>query len=91
MRLISANFYVFLCILPLLCQATLTPKSKRKQVEVKEEKTKIGPQNYTVFDRNLIVENPPAKDILLNHQAYFENTKKRKFKGLVLGYVTPVG
>lgn len=83
----SRKVYVLISILPLLCTATLTPKSKRT---VKVEKIKSGPQNYTVFDRNLVSEDVTAKDVLLNHQAYFANTEKHNFNGLVLAYVTPV-
>lgn len=82
--------YVLISVLPLFSIATLTPKSRRKEVHVKTEKIKSGPQNYTVFDRNLIIENPAAKDIILNNQAYYADTGKRNFHGLVLGYVTPV-
>lgn len=86
----SSNIYILLCILPLFCIATLTPKSKNREVKIKPEKVKSGPQNYSVFDRNLIVENPTAKEVVLNHQAYYADTKKRNFDGFVLGYVTPV-
>lgn len=44
----------------------------------------------SVFDRNLVSENPSAKDILNNHQAYSSDTSKRSAEGMVLGYVTPV-
>lgn len=92
MRLIRTNLYFLLCVLPLLSIATLTPKTKRKiEVTVKAETAKVGPQNYSIFDRNLIVENPTAKEIILNHQAYFADTQKYYFNGLVLAYVTPVG
>lgn len=84
------NAYTLLLILPLFCIATLTPKSKNREVKIKPEKVKSGPQNYSVFDRNLIVENPTAKEIVLNHQAYYADIEKRNFDGLVLGYVTPV-
>lgn len=90
MLLIQCVIYVLLSVLPSLCTATLTPKSKKKEVHIKADKIKTGPQNYTVFDRNLIIENPTAKDIITNHQAYYADTEKRNFDGLVLGYVTPV-
>lgn len=78
--------------LPLLTVATLTPKSPRgaKEAKTKPDKFKSGPQSYSVFDRNLIVEKPTAKDILTNCRAYSSNTNMYNFDGLSLGYVTPV-
>lgn len=91
MRPIYSNFYILLYILQAFCcLATLTPKSKRKEVNIKAETIKKGPQNYSVFDRNLIIENPTAKEIIVNNQAYYADTEKHNFNGLVLGYVTPV-
>lgn len=51
---------------------------------------RLGPVAESVFDRNLVSENPSAKDILNNHQAYSSDTSKRSAEGMVLGYVTPV-
>lgn len=50
-----------------------------------------GPVDQSVFDRNLVVTNPKAKDIIREHKAYNSNgTKTRNFNGTVLAYVTPV-
>lgn len=72
--------------------ATLTPKSPRgnKENKNKVDKVRLGPQNYTVFDKNFVTEAPTAKDILTNYQAFFRETDEYRFDGLVLGYVTPV-
>lgn len=72
--------------------ATLTPKSPRGNKENinKLDKVRLGPQNYTVFDKNFVTEAATAKDILGNYQAFFRETDEYNFDGLVLGYVTPV-
>lgn len=72
--------------------ATLTPKSPKtsKEPKSKLENVRLGPQSYTVFNRNLVTETPLAKDILTNNGAYFKETDQRNFDDLVLGYVTPV-
>lgn len=49
-----------------------------------------GPVDQDVFQRNLVVENPKQQDILQESGHYFRDTKQRKFKADVLGYVTPV-
>lgn len=43
-----------------------------------------------VFQRNLVVENPKQQDILHESGRYFRDTKHRRFKADVLGYITPV-
>lgn len=72
--------------------ATLTPKSPRgnKENKSKVDKVRLGPQNYTVFDKNFVTEAATAKDILANCQAFFRETDEYRFDGIVLGYVTPV-
>lgn len=83
--------YVITLLLYILMftNATLTPKSS-KLPKNKTEKVKIGPVNQSVFDRQLVIENPTAKDIIHNNEAYFKNTNDTSIRGLVLGYVTPV-
>ncbi|GLV39421.1 uncharacterized protein CBL_13300 [Carabus blaptoides fortunei] len=49
----------------------------------------LGAVDNSVHDRNLIIENPSAKDILNNYQSYYTNTTKYNVDGIVLGYVTP--
>lgn len=79
------------CFRNIVIECTLTPKSpKTKKNELKSDKVKSGPQSYSVFDRNLVVENPSYKDILINYQAYSKNVDNYNINGLVLGYITPV-
>lgn len=48
-----------------------------------------GPQQSSVISRNLVVSEPSAKDILIEHGTYFEKTEVKHFAGDILGYVTP--
>lgn len=86
---LNNRFIVVLMCLVALCGATLTPSKKGKKV-TKEVKTKKGAQSKNVFDRNLIEEEPAARDILLEHATYYRDTDLKLFSGTVLGYVTPV-
>lgn len=43
----------------------------------------------SVFERNLIQEDPLAVEILEHSGAYCKDTKDRHFNGSILGYVTP--
>lgn len=88
----SATIVYIIYLSMCLVSATLTPKSPKgaKDSKAKTEKVRLGPQNYTVFDRNLVTEHPVAKNIISNCQAYFAKTSDYKLDGLVLGYVTPV-
>lgn len=44
-----------------------------------------------VQDRGLVVVDPKAKDIIVEHRSYCsKKMKERHFSGDVLGYVTPV-
>lgn len=80
----------FACAL-LLVDGTISPSSKGKRAKTpKELKVNVGPADKSVFDRNLIEDEPLARDILAEHGAYFQDTSARRFDGTVLGYVTPV-
>ncbi|OXB73807.1 UNVERIFIED_CONTAM: hypothetical protein H355_010353 [Colinus virginianus] len=57
-------------------------------------KTVVFPQTLhsdkSVQDRGLVVTDPKAKDIILEHRSYCsKKTKERHFSGDVLGYITP--
>ncbi|EFN82865.1 chitinase domain-containing protein 1 [Harpegnathos saltator] len=79
-----------LCLVE-LCIGTISPPT----LKCKKDKGKInsklhkGPIDRDVFQRNLVVENPKQQDILHESGQYFRNTKHRRFKADVLGYVTP--
>ncbi|XP_019871850.2 chitinase domain-containing protein 1 [Aethina tumida] len=86
---------IYFCIICIcLNECTLSPKSPKtkqsKEVKpIKNVKIKTGPLNLTVFQRNLVVENPTPKEIVSNHGAFFQETDEYNFDGMVLGYVTP--
>lgn len=80
---------VALLLVVSIVDATLVPSKKGKKA-AKELKTKQGPQPSSVLDRNLVEEEPAARDILVEHATYFRDTDRRLFDGTVLGYVTPV-
>lgn len=83
-RFIQCVFVIYISFI-LTVKCTLSPsKSKKSNI-------KLGPVDESVFDRNLVFENPAAKDILNNYQAYYSNSTKFKSdaEGIVLGYVTP--
>lgn len=83
------SHFVWFGLILIFSEATLSPKSPKGN-KVKTDKTKIGPQNYTVFSKNLVVEEPNAKDIINHHQGFFREVDEFSYPGLVLGYVTPV-
>ncbi|XP_056637560.1 chitinase domain-containing protein 1 [Diorhabda sublineata] len=86
---------ISICTLLIFVQvvvSTLTPKSvknKEKKSKTTNEKLRLGPQNYTVFNKNLVKEYPTSKEIITNHQAFFREVDEYNFDGIVLGYVTP--
>lgn len=79
-------FLVFIVLCSI--EATLTPKSRKNQKLLKSYRS--GPQNRTVYDRNLVTENTSPKEILNNNKAYFREVDNYNFEGQVLGYITPV-
>ncbi|XP_060521528.1 chitinase domain-containing protein 1 [Cylas formicarius] len=82
--------FMLLWTLFLGIQGTLSPKNKgSKNKQAKELKSKIGPQNYSVFDKNFVSETVFAKDVLANHKSFYAETDDYNFDGMVLGYVTP--
>lgn len=93
---VITGLIVFLTFLYVtLGSQTLSPKnrgSKKKQEEKSEKKlpkARLGPQKYSVLDRDFVSEDVKVKDILTNYQAFFTETDDYNFNGLVLGYVTP--
>ncbi|XP_031798409.1 chitinase domain-containing protein 1 [Sarcophilus harrisii] len=83
--------------LPLMCfalawalgGATLAKSDpKRAASGGLQEKTQLSAQ--TVQERGLVVPDPKAQDVVLEHSSYCApKTKERHFSGRVLGYVTP--
>lgn len=67
---------------------TLAPNSKsQKGSKTGELKVRKGPVNNP---RDLVREEPSAKEILKENGAYYYNTSIKNFKGTVLAFVTPV-
>uniref|UniRef100_A0A452J3X8 Chitinase domain-containing protein 1 n=1 Tax=Gopherus agassizii TaxID=38772 RepID=A0A452J3X8_9SAUR len=72
-----------------LVDATLS-KTDAKKMASKTLEEKILHSDKIVQDRGLVVTDPKAKDIVLEHKSYCaKKTKERHFWGDVLGYITP--
>ncbi|XP_074852097.1 chitinase domain-containing protein 1 isoform X2 [Carettochelys insculpta] len=72
-----------------LIDATLS-KTDAKKVASKTLEEKTWHSDKRVQDRRLVVTDPKAKDIVLEHKSYCaKKMKERHFLGDVLGYVTP--
>ena len=69
--------------------STLSHGDSKKEKTKKEIKTKKGPVQNNVFDKNLVVEEPLSENIISEYQTYYSNTHLKQFDGSVLGYVTP--
>lgn len=70
---------------------TLNPsKNKKGKQKTGDVKIKIGAQEKSVYDKNLVDNEPLASDIIAESGAYFKETGLKNFNGTVLGYVTPV-
>lgn len=81
---------VFLCFIA-VANATLAPPKKGERTKTtKEVKLNAGPVNQNVIDRNLVEDEPSAKDIITESGTYYKDTKNRLFPGPTLGFVTPV-
>ncbi|GLH04504.1 Chitinase domain-containing protein 1 [Gryllus bimaculatus] len=67
--------------------ATLSQSDQKKSD--KTVKVKQGSIDLSVFERKLVVSDPSAKSIISEHGAYHSQTSAKRFRGQVLGYVTP--
>ncbi|KAI4503533.1 hypothetical protein M0802_000936 [Mischocyttarus mexicanus] len=76
-----------------LSEATLSPPTNTGNKKDKKDKGKIdtqkGPVNKDVFQRFLVTKDPKAIDIIRESGTYYSDTKRRRFSGEVLGYITP--
>lgn len=86
----------FLTLIFIACvSATINP-SKNKKTKQKsqpasvEVKIKTGPQENSVYDRNLVENEPLASEIIAEAGTYYKYTDLKNFNGTVLGFVTPV-
>lgn len=85
--------YLLVLTLVAFSESTLNPsknKSKSKQKAKEVLNAKSGPQESSVYERNLVVQEPLASDILTEANTYYKETSLKNFNGSVLGYVTPV-
>ena len=73
----------------ILCIFTIAIGAQAQQTEVKV-KINVGPQDRSVYERNLVDNEPLASDIIAESGAYYKETSLKNFNGTVLGYVTPV-
>uniref|UniRef100_A0A8C3BJE1 Chitinase domain-containing protein 1 n=1 Tax=Cairina moschata TaxID=8855 RepID=A0A8C3BJE1_CAIMO len=72
-----------------LAEGTLS-KTDAKKGATKKTEEKVLHSDKTVQERGLVVVDPKAKDIILEHRSYCsKKMKERHFSGDVLGYVTP--
>ncbi|KAM7108744.1 chitinase domain-containing protein 1 isoform 4-T6 [Ciconia maguari] len=87
MRLLCTS--LSLIVICWLAEGTLSKTDAKKGATKKlEEKTLHSDKN--VQDRGLVVVDPKAKDIILEHRSYCsKKMKERHFSGDVLGYITP--
>lgn len=84
---------VWLIALAACVSSTLNPSKNKKGKQKSQEaivKINKGPVDKSVYDRNLVDNEPMAADILSEANTYYENTHLKNFNGTVLGYVTPV-
>lgn len=84
-------FVICFCCAFAIVECTIAPSDKGKKAKAQKElKVKSGPVAENVIERNLIEDEPAAKDIFIENAAYYRNTSVRQFDGPVLVYVTPV-
>uniref|UniRef100_A0A803W664 Chitinase domain-containing protein 1 n=1 Tax=Ficedula albicollis TaxID=59894 RepID=A0A803W664_FICAL len=87
MRLLCAS--LSLAVICWLAEGTLSKTDAKKGATKKLEEKKLH-SDKSVQDRGLVVVDPKAKDIILEHKSYCsKKTKERHFSGDVLGYITP--
>lgn len=89
-----ADFFVVVTVFVVTVSATLNP-SKNKKAKAKPEKVinvtvNKGPQEKSVYEKNLVDNEPLASSIISEAHTYYHDTSLKNFNGTVLGYVTPV-
>lgn len=74
--------------------STINPSKNKKGNKRNQEphsvKINKGPQEKSVYERNLVESEPLASDIIAEAHTYYKYTNLKNFNGSVLGYVTPV-
>lgn len=82
-------YLILLTSVSFVC-CTLSRSDKKVKGKSFELVIKKGPQSNSVIERNLIEDEPAARDIIAENAAYYKDTGRRLFNGTILGYVTPV-
>lgn len=88
-------FHCLLVITLISCvSSTINPsktkKGKQKTQETSSVKVNKGPQEKSVYEKNLVDNEPVAADIIAQANTYYHDTSLKNFNGTLLGYVTPV-
>lgn len=87
---ICINFVIISLTILFVSATLLPPKKGERSKAAKELKVNKGPVEQNVFDRNLVEDEPFAKDIIIESGTYYKDTKVRLFSGPTLGFLTPV-
>jgi chitinase domain-containing protein 1 len=69
-------------------EGTLSQGDHKREKSKKETKSRRRPEQKSVIERGLVVEDPLPEDIVSEYQTY-QATLDVHFSGKVLGYVTP--
>ncbi|KAL2715381.1 chitinase domain-containing protein 1 [Vespula squamosa] len=76
-----------------LSEATLSPPTSTGNKKEKKDKGKVdiqkGPVNKDVFQKSLVIKDIKTTDIIKESGTYYIDTKRRRFSGELLGYITP--
>ncbi|XP_046825380.1 chitinase domain-containing protein 1 [Vespa velutina] len=89
------NYLILINILIVikLSEATLSPPTNTGNKKDKKDKGKIdiqkGPVNKDVFQRSLVTKDIKTTEIIRESGTYYIDTKRRRFSGEILGYITP--
>jgi chitinase domain-containing protein 1 len=97
-KLVTAMRVAAVCVILIAAIATVSStlnpsknkKGKQKTEKVVNVKINKGPQEKSVYDRNLVDNEPLASAIISEAHTYYHDTSLKNFNGTVLGYVTPV-
>ncbi|XP_069480111.1 chitinase domain-containing protein 1 [Ambystoma mexicanum] len=85
----TVGIIISLAVIYQFSDATLS-KTDVKKSSPKTPEAKNNLSDSPVQDRGLVVSDPKAKDIVLEHKSYCaKKVKNRHFHGDVLGYITP--
>lgn len=90
---VAARHVIVLILLTTCVSATINPsKNKKGKQKISDVNVKVnkGPQEKSVYDKNLVDIEPLASEIIAEAHTYYRETYIKNFNGSLLGYVTPV-